>query len=275
MDRVFKETQDNNCTAIKDLFYGLVKTYGWNQGHSYIREDPICQLKLPVNNLSNLHESIDAFMFTDSIEPSESNLENTAGVQAATVERNSGQEFWFSQLPPILILELCWFAFDKKKGVTKIDSGLDFPDAIYLDRYLEDNMEIARSKRKELKSLQERQEMLQSRLKSFQEYGREPKIPLLSALQHALQFTMASHGIVGEADSIWDCAMQQDGQHLRESPTFPKQQPPPRQSSQPCTSVHSQPVFTSIDPTHNLQYGNTYSPQHTGQNAAVGGGGRQ
>ncbi len=137
--------------------------------------------------------------------------------------------------------------------MTKIGSGLDFPDAIYLDRYLEDNMEIARSKRKELKSLQERQEMLQSRLKSFQEYGREPKIPLLSALQHALQFTMASHGIVGEADSIRDCAMQQDGQHLRESPPFPKQQPPPRQSSQPCISVHSQPVFTSIDPTHNLQ----------------------
>ena len=53
-----------------------------------------------------------------------------------------------------------------------------------------------------------------------------------------------------------------DGRHMREAPAFPGQQPPPRQSSQPRPSLHSQqPAFPGIAPPHSPQYGNTYSPQ--------------
>ena len=91
-----------------------------------------------------------------------------------------------------------------------MNNFLDFPETIYLDRYLEMNKNITRSKREEVKSLQERREALQGRLKSFQEFGTEPgpKLPLLSVLEHTLQFTRSGHVVVGEADSPSNCAMQ-------------------------------------------------------------------
>ena len=89
----------------------------------------------------------------------------------------------------------------------KVNNFLDFPETIYLDRYLEMNKNITRSKREEVKRLQEREEVLRSRLKAFQEYGSQPKLPLVSVLQHALEFTRSGH-VVGESDSPSNCAMQ-------------------------------------------------------------------
>jgi ubiquitin carboxyl-terminal hydrolase 25/28 len=89
----------------------------------------------------------------------------------------------------------------------KVNNFLDFPETIYLDRYLEVNKNITRSKREEVKSLQERHESLRFRLKGYEEYGSEPKLPLVSVLEYALQFTR-SGSVVPDSDSPSNCAMQ-------------------------------------------------------------------
>ncbi len=91
-----------------------------------------------------------------------------------------------------------------------MNNFLDFPETIYLDRYLEVNKNVTRAKREQVKSLQERQLALQSRLQDYQQYGSgEPKLPLVSVLQYALEFTRSGHvGAGGEADSPNNYAMQ-------------------------------------------------------------------
>ena len=52
----------------------------------------------------------------------------------------SGQERWFTTLPPVLFLELSRFQFNTSKGIAeKVNNVLEFPQEIFLDRYLQSN----------------------------------------------------------------------------------------------------------------------------------------
>lgn len=201
----------SGINPMKDLFYGLVKIEGRNQGNMFTKEEPFGQWPLQVNNFSDIHESLNASTAHENIDTSsQSDLASASGSQPTSL-RNSGQERWFTKLPPVLFFELCRFKFNQQRCVAeKVNNFLDFPETIYLDRYLEVNKNITRSKREEVKSLQERHETLGCRLKAYQQYGSsEPKLPLVSVLQCVLEFTRAGR-VVGEAESPNNCAMQVD-----------------------------------------------------------------
>lgn len=59
-----------------------------------------------------------------------------------------GQERWFTKLPPVLTFELSRFEFNQSLGQPeKIHNKLEFPQIIYMDRYMYKSKELIRSKR--------------------------------------------------------------------------------------------------------------------------------
>jgi len=167
-----------------DLFYGRVKIEGKNQGIEFSREEQFGQWPLQVNNYSDIHDSLEASTAHEFIDTS-----SQSDLQGSVVK--SGQERWFTQLPPVLFLELSRFQYNQERGMAeKINNFLDFPDVIFMDRYLEANKNITRSKREEVKKLKEQREGLKTRLQSYLEYGNDhaTKIPLVSILNRTMQF---------------------------------------------------------------------------------------
>ncbi len=98
---------------MKNLFYGLVKIEGRNQGNVFTKEEPFGQWPLQVNNFSDIHESLNASTAHENIDTSsQSDLVSAASqselvsaasssASASTSLRNSGQERWFTKLPPV------------------------------------------------------------------------------------------------------------------------------------------------------------------------------
>ena len=97
---------------MKNLFYGLVKIEGRNQGNVFTKEEPFGQWPLQVNNFSDIHESLNASTAHENIDTSsQSDLVSAASQSemvsaassssASTSLRNSGQERWFTKLPPV------------------------------------------------------------------------------------------------------------------------------------------------------------------------------
>lgn len=96
-------------------------------------------LDFQVNGYRDLHESLEA-------STAHENFDSGAGA-----EERGGQERWFTSLPPVLFLELSRFQFDRSRGVAeKINNVLEFPEVIYLDRYLEVNKAVTRGKREQV-----------------------------------------------------------------------------------------------------------------------------
>ena len=176
-----------------DLFYGKVKIEGKNQGIEFSREEQFGQWPLQICGFSDIHESLEASTAHEFIDTcSQTDLQVLS--VPATGGRKSGQERWFTKLPPVLFFELSRFQFNQSKGVAeKINNFLDFPDVIYMDRYLEANKSITRAKREEVKALKEKRERLRSQQQAFLEYGTQedetgPRIPLVSILSRTMQF---------------------------------------------------------------------------------------
>jgi ubiquitin carboxyl-terminal hydrolase 25/28 len=96
---------------MKNLFYGLVKIEGRNQGNVFTKEEPFGQWPLQVNNFSDIHESLNASTAHEHIDTSsqsdlvsaasQSEMVSAASSSASTSLRNSGQERWFTKLPPV------------------------------------------------------------------------------------------------------------------------------------------------------------------------------
>lgn len=172
-----------------DLFYGRVRIEGKNQGLEFSREEQCGQWPLQVNLFSDIHDSLEASTAHEFIDTSsQSDLHGVSGLPPS---RKSWQERWFTTLPPVLFLELSRFQYNQEKGMAeKINNFLDFPLVIYMDRYLEVNKNMTRSKRDEVKTLKEERERLKSLLHSYLEYGNDssPLIPLVSILNRTMQF---------------------------------------------------------------------------------------
>ena len=173
-----------------DLFYGRVKIEGKNQGIEFSREEQFGQWPLQVNNFSDIHDSLEASTAHEYIDTSSQSDLSGLPAQHHSV-RKSGQERWFTALPPVLFLELSRFQYNQERGMAeKINNFLDFPEVIYMDRYLEVNKNVTRSKREEVKKLKEQREKLKSQLQAYLEYGTDSslKIPLVSVLNRTMQF---------------------------------------------------------------------------------------
>ncbi|XP_042312847.1 ubiquitin carboxyl-terminal hydrolase 25 isoform X3 [Sceloporus undulatus] len=162
-----------------ELFYGRFLAVGVLEGKKFENAEMFGQYPLQVNGFKDLHECLEAAMIEGEIESLHS--ENSG---------KSGQEHWFTELPPVLTFELSRFEFNQALGrPEKIHNKLEFPQVLYLDRYMHKNREITRIKRDEIKRLKEYLTVLQQRLERYLSYGSGPKrFPLVDVLQYALEF---------------------------------------------------------------------------------------
>uniref|UniRef100_A0AAY5F2I6 Ubiquitin carboxyl-terminal hydrolase n=1 Tax=Electrophorus electricus TaxID=8005 RepID=A0AAY5F2I6_ELEEL len=166
------DKQDN---PMVQLFYGTFTFFGTTL--STIEQ--FGQYPLQVNGFNNLDECLEGAMVAGVIESL--HCDQTV---------SSGQERWFSKLPPVLTFELSRFEFNQSLGrPEKIHKKLEFPQIIYMDRYLHKNVEQTHGRRGEVKRLKDQLTVLQQKLESYKNYGSGPtKYPLADMLQYVLEF---------------------------------------------------------------------------------------
>uniref|UniRef100_A0A8D0CC36 Ubiquitin carboxyl-terminal hydrolase n=1 Tax=Scleropages formosus TaxID=113540 RepID=A0A8D0CC36_SCLFO len=144
-----------------ELFYGRFLAVGVLEGKKFENSEMFGQYPLQVNGFKDLHECLEAAMIEGEIESLHS--ENCA---------KSGQEHWFTELPPVLTFELSRFEFNQALGrPEKIHNKLEFPSLLYMDRYMDRNRDITRIKREEIRRLKEHLTLLQQRLESAADQG--------------------------------------------------------------------------------------------------------
>uniref|UniRef100_A0A8C3G285 Ubiquitin carboxyl-terminal hydrolase n=1 Tax=Cyclopterus lumpus TaxID=8103 RepID=A0A8C3G285_CYCLU len=163
-----------------ELFYGRFLAVGVLEGKKFENTEMFGQYPLQVNGFKDLHECLEAAMIEGEIESLHS-AENSA---------RSGQEHWFTELPPVLTFELSRFEFNQALGrPEKIHNKLEFPSMLYMDRYMDRNREVTRIKREEIRRVKEHLTLLQQRLERYLSYGSGPKrFPLADVLQYAMEF---------------------------------------------------------------------------------------
>uniref|UniRef100_A0A8C0JRA2 Ubiquitin carboxyl-terminal hydrolase 28 n=1 Tax=Canis lupus dingo TaxID=286419 RepID=A0A8C0JRA2_CANLU len=108
------------------LFYGTFLTEGVREGKPFCNNETFGQYPLQVNGYRNLDECLEGAMVEGDIEllPSDHSV-------------TYGQERWFTKLPPVLTFELSRFEFNQSLGQPeKIHNKLEFPQIIYMDRYV-------------------------------------------------------------------------------------------------------------------------------------------
>ncbi|KAL3213299.1 hypothetical protein MRX96_035533 [Rhipicephalus microplus] len=210
-----------------DLFYGRFRCEGENEGRHFSREEAFGQYPLQVNGFSDIHDSLEAA--TTSLEPE----------SASTSPRRLGQETWFTKLPPVLVFELSRFRFNQQMNKPeKIHHRLDFPELLYMDRYMEYNKNITRSKREEVRRLKAERERLRRQLDKYIQYGSGPKrVPLQDVLQYTLEFveSKASQQRNEEAEmgSPSSSSPPDEGLSRGESPRNLNDGPSPQHVSEP------------------------------------------
>ncbi|XP_025751360.1 ubiquitin carboxyl-terminal hydrolase 25 isoform X2 [Myiozetetes cayanensis] len=215
-----------------ELFYGRFLAVGVLEGKKFENTEMFGQYPLQVNGFKDLHECLEAAMIEGEIESLHS--ENSA---------KSGQEHWFTELPPVLTFELSRFEFNQALGrPEKIHNKLEFPPILYLDRYMHKNREITRIKRDEIKRLKEYLTVLQQRLERYLSYGSGPKrFPLVDVLQYALEFASSKPVCTSPVDDLGASAPASGTVPAQTSPSTIEQQGP-SSSDVPSTS----PVQRSV-----------------------------
>uniref|UniRef100_A0A8C0JSA2 Ubiquitin specific peptidase 28 n=1 Tax=Canis lupus dingo TaxID=286419 RepID=A0A8C0JSA2_CANLU len=137
------------------------------------------QYPLQVNGYRNLDECLEGAMVEGDIEllPSDHSV-------------TYGQERWFTKLPPVLTFELSRFEFNQSLGQPeKIHNKLEFPQIIYMDRYMYKSKELIRSKRECIRKLKEEIKVLQQKLERYVKYGSGPaRFPLPDMLKYVIEF---------------------------------------------------------------------------------------
>uniref|UniRef100_A0A4X1T941 Ubiquitin carboxyl-terminal hydrolase n=1 Tax=Sus scrofa TaxID=9823 RepID=A0A4X1T941_PIG len=143
------------------LFYGTFLTEGVREGKPFCNNETFGQYPLQVNGYRNLDECLEGAMVEGDLEtlPSDHSVKY-------------GQERWFTKLPPVLTFELSRFEFNQSLGQPeKIHNKLEFPQIIYMDRYMYRSKELIRSKRECIRKLKEEIKVLQQKLESTSKEG--------------------------------------------------------------------------------------------------------
>ncbi|NXK86233.1 UBP28 hydrolase, partial [Formicarius rufipectus] len=170
---------DKSENPMVQLFYGTFLTEGVHKGNSFSKIETFGQYPLQVNGYRNLNECLEGAM-----------VEGEMDEATASQSVKYGQERWFTKLPPVLTFELSRFEFNQSLGQPeKIHTKLEFPQTIYMDRYLYCNKELIQMKREEIKRLKDKMVILQQKLERYMEYGSGPaRFPLPDMLQYVLEF---------------------------------------------------------------------------------------
>ncbi|NXQ14254.1 UBP28 hydrolase, partial [Peucedramus taeniatus] len=170
---------DKSENPMVQLFYGTFLTEGVHEGNTFSKIETFGQYPLQVNGYRNLNECLEGAM-----------VEGEMDEAAASQSVKYGQERWFTKLPPVLTFELSRFEFNQSLGQPeKIHTKLEFPQTMYMDRYLYCNKDLIQMKREEMKRLKEKMVTLQQKLERYMEYGSGPaRFPLPDMLQYVLEF---------------------------------------------------------------------------------------
>ncbi|XP_072210935.1 ubiquitin carboxyl-terminal hydrolase 28 isoform X7 [Excalfactoria chinensis] len=182
---------DKSENPMVQLFYGTFLTEGVHEGNTFSKIETFGQYPLQVNGYRNLNECLEGAMVEGEMD------EETASQSVQYV-----QERWFTKLPPVLTFELSRFEFNQSLGQPeKIHTKLEFPQTIYMDRYLYCSKELIQTKREEMKKLKEKMLILQQKLERYMKYGSGPaRFPLPDMLQYVLEFiTTKPAGAVSSA----------------------------------------------------------------------------
>lgn len=190
------DEEDKVKNPMVELFYGKFLAIGVHDGKRFENTELFGQYPLQVNGFKHLHECLEAAMVEGEIESLHS--ENCV---------KSGQEHWFTELPPVLTFELSRFEFNQALGrPEKIHNKLEFPHVLYMDRYMVKNRDATRKKRDEIRRLKEQLMVLQQRLERYLSYGSGPKrFPLADVLQYALEFASSKPVCVSPVEDIETC----------------------------------------------------------------------
>ncbi|XP_075630514.1 ubiquitin carboxyl-terminal hydrolase 28 isoform X7 [Balearica regulorum gibbericeps] len=174
-----KSPGDKSENPMVQLFYGTFLTEGVHEGNTFSKIETFGQYPLQVNGYRNLNECLEGAM-----------VEGEMDEATASQSVKYGQERWFTKLPPVLTFELSRFEFNQSLGQPeKIHTKLEFPQTIYMDRYLYCSKELIQMKREEMKRLKEKMGILQQKLESYMKYGSGPaRFPLPDMLQYVLEF---------------------------------------------------------------------------------------
>ncbi|XP_046788342.1 ubiquitin carboxyl-terminal hydrolase 28 isoform X4 [Gallus gallus] len=182
---------DKSENPMVQLFYGTFLTEGVHEGNTFSKIETFGQYPLQVNGYRNLNECLEGAM-----------VEGEMDEETATQSVKYVQERWFTKLPPVLTFELSRFEFNQSLGQPeKIHTKLEFPQTIYMDRYLYCSKELIQTKREEMKKLKEKMLVLQQKLERYMKYGSGPaRFPLPDMLQYVLEFiTTKPAGAVSSA----------------------------------------------------------------------------
>uniref|UniRef100_A0A673KD69 Ubiquitin carboxyl-terminal hydrolase n=1 Tax=Sinocyclocheilus rhinocerous TaxID=307959 RepID=A0A673KD69_9TELE len=172
--------EDKQNNPMVQLFYGTFVAERLHEEKIVSNIEQFGQYPLQVNGFNNLDECLEGAMVEGEIELLHSDQ-----------TMSSGQERWFSKLPPVLTFELSRFEFNQSLGrPEKIHKKLEFPQVIYMDsRYLHKNVDQTHGRRGGVKRLKDQLTVLQQKLEGYKNYGSGPtKYPLADMLQYVLEF---------------------------------------------------------------------------------------
>uniref|UniRef100_A0A8C8RX32 ubiquitinyl hydrolase 1 n=2 Tax=Pelusios castaneus TaxID=367368 RepID=A0A8C8RX32_9SAUR len=179
--------QDKSENPMVQLFYGTFLTEGIHEGKTFSKIETFGQFPLQVNGYRNLNECLEGAMEEGEIEllPSDQSVKY-------------GQKRWFTKLPPVLTFELSRFEFNQSLGQPeKIHNKLEFPQIIYMDRYLYSSKEVIQRKREEMERLRKEIALLEQKLERYMKYGSGPsRFPLPDMLQYVLEFASTKQPLV-------------------------------------------------------------------------------
>ncbi|XP_067350084.1 ubiquitin carboxyl-terminal hydrolase 25 isoform X2 [Channa argus] len=219
-----------------ELFYGRFLAVGVLEGKKFENTEMFGQYPLQVNGFKDLHECLEAAMIEGEIE----------SLHSADNSARSGQEHWFTELPPVLTFELLRFEFNQALGrPEKIHNKLEFPSVLYMDRYMDRNREVTRIKREEIRRLKEHLTLLQQRLERYLSYGSGPKrFPLADVLQYAMEFASSKPVCTSPVEDIDSSAPPggTTGQQLPQPCTAEQESLPPLESSGPMSVPTTAPT---------------------------------
>ncbi|XP_034461678.1 ubiquitin carboxyl-terminal hydrolase 28 isoform X1 [Hippoglossus hippoglossus] len=223
--------EDKQKNPMVQLFYGTFVTERKHEGKTLCNTEQFGQYPLQVNGFNNLDECLEGAMVEREIESLHSEHSVTPG-----------RERWFNKLPPVLTFELSRFEFNTQLGrPEKIHKKLEFPQIIYMDRYLHRNIDQTHERRGEVKRLKEQLAVLQQKFECYKNYGSGPtKYPLADMLQFVLEFATTKPTSVSPAEDLRLAAS---------SPTLsgpPLSEPTSRENGEPEDTDSSEGLVSSV-----------------------------
>ncbi|CAN2388268.1 Belongs to the peptidase C19 family [Pristimantis euphronides] len=190
--------RDKTENPMVQLFYGTFLNEGYLEAKTFSNVETFGQYPLQVNGFNNLNQCLEGAM-------SEGELEHAQNGKAVQYR----QERWFTKLPPVLTFELSRFEYNQSLGQPeKIHNKLEFPEIIYMDRFLCKNKEFIKKKREKIKKLNKDIDLVHQKLERYLKYGSGAnRCPLPDMLQYVLEFANTKCAAGSHAVDVTDISV--------------------------------------------------------------------